>query len=109
MTNLLSNAFKFTPAGGKVALDLRRYAEEDGPNCYEVTVADNGIGIPEDRLDQLCRMDNTWTTKGTANESGTGLGLLLCYDFVIRNHGNLRAESKPGKGSRFIFSLPAVK
>jgi signal transduction histidine kinase/streptogramin lyase len=107
--NLLSNAIKFTPAGGKVALDLRQYAEEDGPSCYEVTVSDTGIGIPEDRLDQLFRMDNTWTTRGTANESGTGLGLLLCYDFVIRNQGKLRAESEPGKGSRFIFSLPAVK
>ncbi len=91
--NLLSNAIKFTPEGGLVKLELKHFSEEDGPNCYEVTVSDSGIGIPKDRLDQLFRMDNTWTTRGTANESGTGLGLLLCYDFVIRNHGNLRAES----------------
>jgi len=107
--NLLSNAIKFTPEGGKVTLELKRFSEDDGPNCYEVTVSDSGIGIPKDRLDQLFRMDNTWTTRGTANESGTGLGLLLCYDFVIRNHGNLRAESETGKGSRFIFTLPAIK
>ena len=107
--NLLSNAVKFTPEGGRVTLDLRHYTEEEGPNCYEVTVSDTGIGIPKDRLDQLFRMDNTWTSKGTANESGTGLGLLLCHDFILRNHGNLRAESEPGKGSRFIFTLPAVK
>ena len=106
--NLLSNAIKFTPPGGKVTLELRHYSEEDGPNCYEVTVSDSGIGIPAEKLDQLFRMDNTWTTRGTANESGTGLGLLLCHDFVLRNHGQLRAESESGKGSRFIFTLPAV-
>ena len=106
--NLLSNAIKFTPDGGRVSLDIKQYSEEDGPDCYEVTVSDSGIGIPKERLDQLFRMDNTSTTKGTANESGTGLGLLLCYDFVIRNHGNLRAESETGKGSNFIFTLPAI-
>ena len=88
--------------------ELKHFSGEEGPNCYEVTVSDTGIGIPKDRLDQLFHMDNTWTTKGTANESGTGLGLLLCHDFVIRNHGTLRAESKIGKGSRFIFTLPAI-
>jgi len=107
--NLLSNAIKFTPEGGRVTLELNHFSKENGPSCYEVIISDNGIGIPKERLDQLFRMDNTLTTKGTANESGTGLGLLLCHDFVIRNHGNLRAESKVGKGSRFIFTLPAIK
>ena len=107
--NLLSNAIKFTPEGGRVTLELKHFSEEDGPNCYEVIISDSGIGIPKDRLDKLFQMDNTWTTKGTANESGTGLGLLLCYDFVIRNHGSLRVESETGKGSRFIFTLPAIK
>ena len=106
--NLLSNAITFTPDGGRVSLDIKQYSEDDGPDCYEVTVSDSGIGISKERLDQLFRMDNTSTTKGTANESGTGLGLLLCYDFVIRNHGNLRAESETGKGSNFIFTLPAI-
>ena len=81
--NLINNAIKFTPDGGRVSLDINQYSEDDGPDCYEVTVSDSGIGIPKERLDQLFRMDNTSTTKGTANESGTGLGLLLCYDFVI--------------------------
>ena len=107
--NLLSNAIKFTPEGGKVNLELHHFTEEDGSDCQEVTVSDTGIGIPKDRLDQLFHMDNTWTTKGTANESGTGLGLLLCYDFVVRNHGTMRAESETGKGSRFIFTLPAIQ
>jgi signal transduction histidine kinase len=107
--NLLSNAIKFTPEGGRVTLELKRLSVEDGQVCYEVSVSDNGIGIPKERLDQLFRMDNTESTKGTANESGTGLGLLLCYDFVIRNSGSLRAESEIGKGSRFIFTLPAMK
>jgi signal transduction histidine kinase len=107
--NLLSNAIKFTPEGGRVTLELKYFPKKNGPNCYEVTVSDSGIGIPKDRLDQLFRMDNTWTTRGTANESGTGLGLLLCHDFVIRNHGTLRAESDTGKGSRLIFTLPAIK
>jgi signal transduction histidine kinase len=109
LRNLLSNAIKFTPEGGRVALEIKQFSEEDGPDCYEVTVSDSGIGIPKERLDQLFRMDNTSTTKGTANESGTGLGLLLCYDFVIRNNGNLSAESEIGKGSSFIFTLPAIK
>ncbi|MCK5465011.1 MAG: hypothetical protein KAI95_18420, partial [Bacteroidales bacterium] len=107
--NLLSNAIKFTPERGRVTLELKHFSEEDGPDYYEVTVSDSGIGIPKDRLDQLFRMDNTWTTRGTANESGTGLGLLLCYDFVIRNHGSIRAESETGKGSRFIFTIPVIK
>ena len=107
--NLLSNAIKFTPEGGKVNLELHHFSEQDGPDRYEVTVSDTGIGIPKDRLEQLFRMDNTWTTKGTANESGTGLGLVLCYDFVIRNYGTMRAESETGKGSRFIFTLPAIQ
>jgi len=107
--NLLSNAIKFTPEGGRVTLELKHFSEGDSTNCYEVTVSDNGVGIQKERLDQLFRMDNTLTTKGTANETGTGLGLLLCYDFVVRNHGNLRAESEAGKGSRFIFTLPAIK
>jgi signal transduction histidine kinase/ligand-binding sensor domain-containing protein len=109
LRNLLSNAIKFTPEGGRVALEIKQFSEEDGQDCYEVTVSDSGIGIPKERLDQLFRMDNTSTTKGTANESGTGLGLLLCYDFVIRNNGNLSAESEIGKGSSFIFTLPAIK
>jgi signal transduction histidine kinase/ligand-binding sensor domain-containing protein len=107
--NLLSNAIKFTPIGGKVTIELKHFSKEDAPDCYEVSVSDSGIGIPKDRLGKLFRMDNTLTTKGTANESGTGLGLLLCYDFVMRNHGTLRAESETGKGSRFIFTLPAIK
>ena len=107
--NLLSNAIKFTPQGGRVTLELKRLSVENGQDCYEVSVSDNGIGIPKERLGQLFRMDNTESTKGTANESGTGLGLLLCYDFVIRNSGSLRAESEIGKGSRFIFTLPAMK
>jgi signal transduction histidine kinase len=107
--NLLSNAIKFTPEGGRVMLEGRHLTGENGQDRYEVSVSDTGIGIPRERLDQLFRMDNTVTTRGTANESGTGLGLLLCNDFVIRNHGTLRAESEIGKGSSFIFTLPATK
>jgi len=105
--NLLSNAIKFTPEGGTVALKIEKVNSDKYDFVYEISVSDSGVGIPKDRLDQLFRMENAWTTKGTANESGTGLGLLLCYDFIHRNNGELTVRSEVGKGSRFMFTLPS--
>jgi signal transduction histidine kinase len=107
--NLISNAIKFTPDGGDIIIEAKLVMDDGSPLCYEVTVTDTGIGIPPEKIDKLFRMDTTWTTRGTANEKGTGLGLLLCYDFLVRNHGTLKVESEAGKGSCFILFLPTER
>ncbi len=99
--NLISNAIKFTRTGGLITIF----------SClcngfYEFTVEDNGVGIQQKDLEKLFRIDTKVYTKGTAEESGTGLGLILCKEFIEKNNGTIRVESEPGKGSRFIFTLP---
>ena len=74
-----------------------------------VSIKDNGIGIEESRLDQLFHLDSNISTKGTENEKGTGLGLLLCNEFIKKNNGKIWVESKNGDGSTFFFSLPLLK
>lgn len=101
--NLVSNAIKFTSSGGRVRIT----GSEEGKQT-EVCITDNGVGIPEEKLNQLFDISSIHTTKGTESEKGTGLGLMLCNDFVRRNGGRLRAESKPGKGSTFCISLPSA-
>ncbi len=99
--NLLNNAIKFTDINGRVEI----WARESFENI-EVSVSDSGIGIEPDDIDKLFRLDSTLTTKGTANEEGTGLGLLLCKEFVEKNNGKIWVTSKKGKGSTFYFTLP---
>jgi signal transduction histidine kinase len=100
LRNLVSNAIKFTPADGKITLQLK----PEGSFC-RVFVKDNGIGMDEETIERISQ-NNYYSTNGTASESGTGLGLMLCKDFLSRNHGSLAIESKPGKGSTFSFLLP---
>jgi len=99
--NLLNNAIKFTDVGGRVEI----WARENFENI-EVSISDSGIGIDPNDIDKLFRLDSTLTTKGTANEEGTGLGLLLCKEFVEKNNGKIWVSSKKGKGSTFFFTLP---
>ncbi len=101
LRNLISNAIKFTNPGGHINI----YAINDKANVT-VTVSDSGIGIAPDILSNLFDITQTHTTNGTANESGTGLGLLLCKEFIDKHGGKIWAESKEGKGSDFKFSLP---
>lgn len=101
LRNLLSNAIKFSQLKGTITLSSVTDAAET-----TVCIADEGVGIAPDDLQKLFGVEN-FTTRGTINEQGTGLGLLLCKDFVERNNGHIWAESEPGKGSRFYFSLPA--
>lgn len=101
LRNLLSNAIKFTPVKGKINIHLG----PEGDFC-KVSVTDNGIGMDEESI-ACIHQQNYYSTNGTAKESGTGLGLMLCKDFVTRNGGSLIIESKPGKGSTFSFTLPA--
>jgi signal transduction histidine kinase len=102
--NLISNALKFTGNGGEVLVEAQNKNDKEG--AIEVRVSDNGIGIKAGNLEKLFRIDSHFTTDGTDNEPGTGLGLILCREFVEKNGGKIRAESESGKGSKFIFTLP---
>lgn len=103
LRNLLSNAIKFTPQKGTITIGMR------GVNAgVEIFVRDSGSGIGRDALEKI-NLSNYYTTKGTAGESGTGLGLMLCREFLHRNGGTMHIESEPGKGSCFAFILPAAE
>jgi signal transduction histidine kinase len=99
--NLISNAIKFTNPKGNILLK----SDSNDP-FVEITIADNGIGISQENLKNLFRTDMTLSTRGTAKESGTGLGLLLCKEFVEKHNGKIWVESEVGKGSNFKFTLP---
>lgn len=101
LQNLVSNAIKFTPEGGSVILSG---AHKDGR--VRIAVKDNGVGIPEEKLEKLFSSDGHFTTMGTNNEKGSGLGLLLVRDFVKRNKGSLQVDSEVGKGTTFTIFLP---
>lgn len=100
LRNLITNAIKFTPENGNITVATRTQND-----FVHVVVTDSGVGIPPDELKKLFKIDQSFSTPGTAGEKGTGLGLILCKEFVERNGGTIHAESTPGKGSRFIFSL----
>jgi signal transduction histidine kinase len=101
--NLISNAIKFTGENGTITLK----SKTDG-QMVTVSVADTGMGIPAETISKLFRVDTIVTTKGTAKESGTGLGLLLCKEFIEKHNGKIWIESEVGKGSEFKFTLPLI-
>lgn len=101
--NLISNALKFTPKGGVVRVDARG-AEAD----TEVTVTDSGVGMNHDTLEKLFKIESSFSTRGTENERGTGLGLLLCKEFVEKHGGKIWGISEKGKGSTFKFTIPIL-
>jgi len=99
--NLISNAIKFTPVGGRIELSVRKENHE-----YVFSVADNGVGIDKDSLEKLFKIEESFSTIGTGNEEGTGLGLILCKELVEKHGGRIWVESKIGKGTRFHFTIP---
>ena len=101
--NLISNAIKFTNQGGTIDVS----GNDDGA-FMTIAVKDDGVGIGEQFLPKLFRIDEQYRRTGTANERGTGLGLILCKEFVERNGGEIRVESKIGNGSTFSFTLPKI-
>lgn len=101
LRNLVSNALKFTPNGKEVKIFI-----SSDENEHTVTVQDEGTGISDENMAKLFKPAEHISTVGTEGEKGTGLGLLLCKDFVEKHGGKIWAESEPGKGSRFMFSLP---
>ncbi len=98
--NLLSNAVKFTPENGKIEIIAK--SEND---IITITVKDSGIGIDSKDLPKLFRIDQHHTTPGLSNEKGSGLGLILCKEFVEKNGGTITIDSKPNKGTSITFTL----
>jgi signal transduction histidine kinase len=101
MRNLLANAVKYTHPGGEVKI-----TSMDTGNRVEITVSDNGVGMDTEKAERLFTEEVHESTRGTANEKGTGLGLILCKEFVEKNGGEIRVQSQPQRGSHFSFTLP---
>ncbi|PKQ64464.1 hypothetical protein BZG02_06565 [Labilibaculum filiforme] len=102
--NLISNAIKFTMPGGEIVV-----AAEKQNDVVTISICDNGVGIPPENLAKLFLMTESYSSLGTAKEKGTGLGLMLCKEFVEKHQGRIWVESEVGKGSCFRFSLPVHK
>ncbi|MEN8219693.1 MAG: hybrid sensor histidine kinase/response regulator [Pseudomonadota bacterium] len=100
--NLVSNAIKFTPVNGKVEI-----LSEEKDSEVEISISDTGVGISPEDIEKLFRVDISHTTIGTGEEKGTGLGLILCKEFVEKNGGRIWVESELGKGSQFHIRLPS--
>ena len=98
--NLLSNAIKFTNNGGKIKIAVSSNSSE----C-QFNVLDSGIGIPEENINHLFDLNRSITTYGTNNEKGSGLGLVLCKEFVKQHKGKIWAQNNPDLGAEFIFTL----
>jgi len=118
--NLISNAIKFTPKGGAIEIGCtietygrtsqqengRTSQQENNPSVMEIYVKDNGVGISKEIQEKLFKIEENISTKGTNNETGTGLGLILCKEFIEKHGGKIWVESEEGKGSKFIFTIP---
>ncbi len=100
--NLVNNAIKFTRESGEVRLYARMTDD-----YTEIIVEDTGVGIPEETLKKLFEFDKKKSTKGTAGEKGSGLGLALCKDIVELNHGKIEVQSQEGQGTKFVICLPS--
>ncbi len=101
LRNLISNAIKFTKLGGEIKISVLEKQNE-----IFFSISDNGVGISENSIEKLFRIDQSYSTTGTNHETGTGLGLIICKDFIEKNHGKIWVESEQGKGSTFYFTLP---
>lgn len=100
LRNFISNAIKFTMPGGKVVVTVEEKSKE-----IIFSVKDTGVGISKERVDDIFKIDHMYSTMGTDNEKGTGMGLTLCKDFVEMHSGKIWVESEEGIGSCFCFSL----
>jgi signal transduction histidine kinase len=101
LRNLIVNGIKFTNSGGEINIKAKNYDHHT-----EIIVEDNGVGIDNDKLSNLFSIENPESSLGTAGEKGTGLGLILCKEFIEKHGGIIRVESIPNKGSKFIFTVP---
>ena len=104
LRNLISNSIKFTHQYGTVLV-----SSETDNNFVIVKVIDTGVGIEPEKLSELFKVDKVQSTWGTAKETGTGLGLILCKELVERQNCSMWVESEEDKGTIFYFSLPTEK
>jgi signal transduction histidine kinase len=102
LRNIITNAVKFTPKGGKVTVS----ATKENNNTAKISVRDTGIGINPDMLGKLFKLNEKTSRKGTDGEPSSGLGLILCWEFVELQQGKIWAESEVGKGSTFHITVP---
>ena len=103
--NLVSNAIKYTFPNGNIKINAQM-TNKEGKTFTEIKIIDNGVGLKEDQLSTLFSLSNNSSTKGTENEAGTGLGLVLCKEFIDLHGGAINAESKFNEGSTFICVFP---
>ena len=101
LRNLISNAIKFSNKGGTINI-----SSTEKESFIEISVKDTGVGISDDMQRKLFKIDPFQTSPGTGNEKGTGMGLIICKEFVTLHGGDIYVKSDPGKGSEFIFTLP---
>lgn len=102
LRNLINNAIKFTPENGSIEISARSIDDQ-----ISVSINDSGVGLTEEDIQNLFRIDSKIKRKGTNNEDGSGLGLIICKEFIDKNNGTIWVTSTPGKGSSFTFTLPA--
>ncbi len=101
LRNLLSNAIKFTPEEGSIDVSA-----VDSAGTIKIFVSDSGVGIPQHSIDKLFSIDEPYKTSGTSGEKGTGIGLLLCKEYLEKNHGTISVESVEGDGTTFTIAIP---
>ena len=104
LRNLISNAIKFTNPNGTISISTTQNQKE-----LTVAISDSGVGISKMAIEKLWRIEENSSTMGTQKETGTGLGLLLCKEFISKHGGNIWVESEPGKGSTFSFTIPILQ
>lgn len=103
LRNLINNAIKFTPSGGTIQITA-----DPGPEEIVISVKDSGIGMTKNQIDMLFQINKNINTIGTDGEKGSGLGLILCKEFIEEYKGTISVESEPGKGSTFKFTVPSI-
>jgi len=107
--NLLSNAIKYTHKFGEITIKTFLIPDENNIQYVGISVSDTGVGVPKEIKSSLFDIGEHTSMRGTENEKGTGLGLVLCKEFVEKHGGKIWVESEVGKGSSFFFSIPMSK
>lgn len=105
LQNLLSNSIKFSKADGRIIIKIKTNVK----GFSEISVTDNGIGISDENISKVFKIDEHFSTIGTANEEGSGLGLILCKEMIEGINGSIKIESKKGKGTVITFAIPIQK
>ena len=105
LQNLMSNAIKFTPKGGNIIVSAKSRSDQ----MIDISIRDSGIGMSKQLIDNLFKIDAPSGRKGTDGELSTGLGLIICKDFIGKNGGKIEVFSDVGIGSVFRFTIPAIE